>query len=249
MATSKPEFQGIVLKDSGTNYCGLFKRRIINTSSVAATQYYWLPTNSSGEITDYRANIMSGTTTYATDTLALTNKPVGYGTFVDAWPTTKYLSYMNMYPFRDLGQFKSGVDSFVSLGATNILIPVLWSDVFSRWTDQQTPSGTAWDKQNQAVDYVKNTYPNVKISLMIWLKMDAERIVNFWGTANNEKDCWNNDLGIEGYGDAHAPLSDKNSGSGRSMMLDFFTKATNYYSNRLGSRFNYFNTVIKKQAQ
>ncbi|RFS16995.1 hypothetical protein [Emticicia sp. C21] len=251
MATSKPVFQGIVLKDSGTNYCGLFNRRVINTSSVAATQYYWLPTNSSGEITDYRANIMSGTTTHATDTLALANKPAGYGTFVDSWPTTKYLSYMNMYPFQDLGQFKSGVDSFVASGATNIVIPVLWSDIFDSNAEQITNSSTAYNKQNLAIDFVQTKYPYVKISLLLLIYQDAERrnANKWWPVSVNEKDCWNNDLGVWGYGNAHAPLSDKTAGAGRSMMLDFFTKVTNYYANKLGSQFNYIIPTITEQAE
>ncbi|MBA4852090.1 hypothetical protein [Emticicia sp. BO119] len=252
MATSKPEFQNIVLKDSGNNFCGLYKSRIVPVTGSAVTQYYWLPTNSSGDIADFRVNIMNGT--FGSDSSAIASKPSGFNTYTDAWPVTKYLSYMNLYPFQDIGQFQTGVGQFISEGANNILIPVLWSDVFESYSTPSTKRqdqnlNSSYDKQNQAVDFVKNNYPNAKISLLIWLKMNAGRIPGFWGTANNEKDCFGNDLGIEGYGDAHAPLSDKTNGSGRSMMLDFFTKATNYYANRLGAQFNYVIPAITQQAE
>ncbi|GAB3511727.1 hypothetical protein GCM10027442_21910 [Emticicia fontis] len=213
-----------------------------------------MPTNSSGDIIDFRENAMNGGTFYSSEASALANVPSGYGTLtVDRWQTDKYLSYMNLYPFRDIGAFKTGVDWFVANGATNILIPVLWGDIFDSYSGtgkrQDQNLSSSFDKQNTAVDYVKNTYPNVKISLLPWIKLSSSLIPQFWGTSTNEKDCFGNDLGIEGYGDAHPALSDKSAGSGRSMAVDFFTKVTNYYANRLGSQFNYIIPVISQQAE
>ncbi|MBA4851359.1 hypothetical protein [Emticicia sp. BO119] len=254
MATSKPEFQNYVYQN-GTLFCALYKRRVVDLNGTATTQWYWLPTNKSGDIIDFRANALNGTFSSEANALnPITGIPPGYGTLIaDRWQSDKYISYMNLYPFMDLGQFRAGVSRMILAGVNNILIPVLWSDVFDSYNStgkrqDQNLNSSYEAKQNLAVDWVATTYPNVKISLLPMLYMDWVRSNDFWGELNNEKDNWGNFIRL-GYNNTHPSLADKNPGSGRSMMKDFFQKLVNYYANRLGSKLNYVIPVITEQAE
>jgi hypothetical protein len=266
MATSKPEFQGVVMKDSGTNYCGLFKRRLKPVTGSPVTQYYWLPTNNSGDITDERVNIMNGT--FSSDTAALAGPPSGYGTYADNWATTKYLSYMNLYPFdnNSTALFKSGLDNWTRAdrGINNIVVPVFWSDVFDSYNTSGIGAGRrqdqnlngSWAKLDEIVIYVKAK--GLKVSFLINLFLGGKdpynSVQHFWGITNNEKDEWNNPIAVENYGNGHPPLMDNTSGSGANMMKDFYMKVISRYSGTgqpysLGAQLNWISPTITGQTE
>lgn len=246
MATSKPEFQGIVLSNS-TNYCGLYKRIVNNTSNIATTQYYWLPTNKSGDITDFRSNVMNGTFADAATAKSSGNLPSGYSAYTDNWPNEKYLSYMYNFPFDggDLDVFKQAIDDWVALGANNILVPIFWHDVFTSYADQTTPPSGAWDKQDAVINYVKSK--GVKVSLMVHLYISANYIPAFWGSANSEKDIFGDYIFLSGYGNGHPSLA----GSGANMMKDFYQRVIARYahSSFLGNQLNWITPVMTEQSE
>lgn len=242
MATSKPEFQGFVLQN-GSSYCGLYKRKVMNVSNTVSTQYYWLPTNKSGDITDYRVNILNGT--FADASTANSNYPLGYALYADNWPDEKYISYMYNFPMDSAGlqAFKESVDAMVSLGANNLVIPVFWHDVFTTYAEQTANSSSSWTNQDIYVNYAKDK--GVKVSLMPHLYLSANYIPSFWGTSHNEKDIYGNDCAVGGYGNGHASLA----GSGANMMKDFFQKVVARYNTILGAQFNWVSPVITEQSE
>lgn len=245
MATSKPEFQGIVLSNS-IDYCGLYKRIVNNTSNIATTQYYWLPTNKSGDITDYRANVMNGTFADAATATSSGNIPSGYSVYADNWPNEKYLSYMYNFPFDNsagVQAFKDSVDAMVREGANNIVIPIFWTNIFATYDAQSSPPSNAFDPQDVFVNYAKGK--GVKISLMPHLYMGASDIPNFWGVANNEKDIYGNYIAVGGYGNGHPSLA----GVGADMMKDFYQKVVTHYNTLLGSQLNWISPVITEQSE
>jgi hypothetical protein len=268
MATSKPEFQGIVLKDSGVNYCGLFKSRVVPVSGSPATQYYWFPTNSSGDIMDYRDNELNGT--FTSDTNALANYPSGYGNYVDNWPTTKYLSYTNLYPFDggNTDNYLIGLNEWVTAdsGINNILVPIYWTDVFDSYNStgrrQDQNLNASWSKVDAIVIAAKNK--GVKVSLLIGLHLSSRNpyapsspplVDSFYGVSNYEKDENNNPIAVGTYGDGHPSLADETSTSGRSMMKDFFQKVVTRYGGTtgqtysLGTQLNWVTLTITGQLE
>lgn len=274
MATTKPEFQGKVLKHaSSNNYCGLYKRRIINTSGVATTQYYWLPTNQNGNIVDQRGNIMNGTFASAETANDSGNWPSGYGNFVD-WQNERFLSLMVSYPFSDINAAKAAITEWCSekSGINNIVIPIFWNDIFDVY-DAVISKGdiparrqidnfnSSWAKQDEYIAFAKATGKSVSLLICLFLGRNTESIAYpevqyatnkyFWGINNNEKDEYGNGIGITYYGDGHPSLADKSSGSGRSMMKDFFQKVVTRYAHpdKLGAQLNWVSPVITAQME
>ena len=255
MATSKPEFQGKVLKHaSSNNYCGLYKRRLINTSGAVATQYYWLPTSQIGEIVDQRGNIMNGTFASAEIASELANAPAGYGNYVDNWQNERYNSLMISYPF-DPGNggvptYKATIDDWLSKcpEINNLVLPVFWGDVFDSYAEQTANAEGSWTQINDLVTFLKSK--NRKVSILLCLFLGSSEVDNFWGYDNNEKDEWNTVVSLE-YGNAHPSLADKSSGSGRSMMKDFFQKVVTRYAHpdKLGAQLNWISPVITAQME
>jgi hypothetical protein len=243
MATSKPEFQGLVLTNGSGEYCALYKRKVINTSSSIAIQYYWLPTNKSGDITDFRVNILNGI--FADAETANSNYPSGYSLYADTWPSEKTLSYMYNFPFDggDLNVFRQAIDEWVELGVNNLLIPVFWHDVFITYAAQTDNASGSWTKQDEVITYAK--FKGIKVSLMIHLYLSANFIPDFWGTANNEKDIFGDYIFMSGYGNGHPSLA----GSGANMMKDFYQKVVARYSVILGNQLNWVTPVITEQSE
>lgn len=252
MATSKPQYQNYVYQ-SGLLFCALYKRRAIDINGVGIDQWYWMPSNRSGDIIDYRANGLNGF--FSSETSALdesTGIPAGYGTLVvDRWQSDKHLSYMYIYPFdvAGLNAFKQSVEEWIEIGANNILIPVFWSDVFTSWSEQQTNADSSWEKQDLLINWIKTK--GVKVSLMINLHLGARYIPDFWGTANTEKDCFGDYVSIGGYETGHPSLA----GTGANMMKDFYMKVLDRYGGTtgqtysLGSQLNWITPVFTEQLE
>ncbi|HEY1056281.1 MAG TPA: hypothetical protein VGE24_14140, partial [Emticicia sp.] len=264
MATSKPVYQNYVYQN-GSLYCALYKRRVINTSGTGADQWYWMPTNQSGDIIDFRANALNAGATYTSEANALANIPSGYGApAVDRWKSDKYMSLLNMFPF-DAGssdKFKLGITDWTSnvVGLNNIVIPIYWTDVFDSYNStgrrqDQNLTGS-WSKVDDILIFCKNT--GRKISLIVSMHLSSriiDSVSKFYGTSNYEKDEWGNPIAVGDYGNGHPSLADETTGSGLSMMKDFFQKVVARYGGTtgqtysLGAQLNWIATTITGQNE
>jgi len=270
MSYSSPLFKGKIYTN-GYDYAGLFERSRKHAETGAVeTQYYFLPTNSSGDVLDDRANVING---YFTNQAAAENSPPYSGEYVD-WQNEKYLTLTIAYPFEDLFQTKTAITEWCNekSGINNIMLPIFWNDVFDVYNASISVGGvparrqvdnfnSSWAKVDDLVMYAKATGKKVSLLVCLFLARNTESVAYpavqyatnkyFWGVSNNEMDEYDQGVGITYYGDGHPSLADKSVGSGRSMMKDFFQKVVNRYaqSDKLGSQLNWVSPVITAQME
>ncbi|WP_337043873.1 beta-galactosidase [Emticicia sp. 17c] len=238
MAITKPVFKNFVLSNSGL-YCGLYYRKVLSKTNAVGEQWYWMPTNRSGNITDMRANSLNGY--YATDTAALANYPAGYTLLTDNWSSEKYISYMYNYPSENIIEAKNCITDWVNnIGATNVLIPVFYNNIFKSYTQQTDTANfnTYFAELDGLVTHAKNT--GAKVSLFVCIDVDDNYVADFWGLDNNEKDEWGYPIRIA-YGSGHPSLANTYA---TGIMKDFFQKVVNRYASLLGNQLNWVTPLL-----
>lgn len=181
MPSTKPIFMDVIIYNSSTQkYAGLyFKSEKVDGSGTAEDQFYWINTNSSGDIIDWRSNMLNGW--YSSKSLAEANKPSGYTDnvpanlndkfmvgFMPAWYTDGNVSG---YPYKIDGVIQENnphkytldaIDKMLDAGITYLKFAINMSYIYFSKSDYDidTAGGDAnamYNNSNTRMDkYVKN---------------------------------------------------------------------------------------------
>lgn len=149
MPSTKPVYMGVLLYNTITSkYAGLYyKSEKTDTSGGPVNQFYWLETNSKGEILDYRTNSINRTDTfggwYSSQQEAVNNKPSGYSDqvpinldnefVVSYFPAFYTDSTVSGFPYKINGVVQTdnmhkytldAISAMIDAGVNNIIFPL-----------------------------------------------------------------------------------------------------------------------------
>jgi len=247
---SSPIATGKIIVNKSEKYASLFRYYENRSNGDTLSLYAWITTDKNGVITGKAKKINS---VFSSTTTALYFLPTGYEfktQSIDNFQNDKYIGYMVNYPLDDIIKTKLSFDEWVQAGATQIVIPVRWADVFRTYSQQQANSPSSWASYDDLINYAKNK--GVKVSIRICADMDDSIIYDFdgakgdfYGLTNSAKDEWGNVARID-KGSGHSSLAYE---KGRSMMLDFAKKVINRYNGILGNQFLWYSLVMTAQEE
>lgn len=194
MPSTKPIFMGKLIYSSTQNkYAGLyFKSEKIDGSGTAEDQFYWINTDSSGAILDYRSNMLNGW--YSSQASAESNLPSTYSItdipividdkymigFMPAWYTDGSFGFPytvngvvqtnNMHKY-NLDSIKSMIDA----GATYVIIPINLATLYYSITDYNNDTNNT----NNDIIYsetVKTNLDGLVKNLMDWIQVNNKKV-------------------------------------------------------------------------
>jgi Glycosyl hydrolase family 14 len=259
MAVSQPIFMGYVVTN-GSDFLSLyFTSKKVEGSGTAVDQFYWIKSNSSGVLTDRRANNANGYFTSQSE--ALSNIPSGYSDVPadDLYESTTEVGYMSNFPERDIAKAKSEYDDAIANGVTYIMLSVIWNGnssspnggVFNTYTppasvtdySQTTNHDRCWAFYDELIDYATSkTATNgnkVKVAIRLVLTLDdgshndieGTNTSGFIGLSEMAKDH----LGfVSRVAEGIGQISFANT-TATAQALDFVQKAATRYAARVAS--------------